>query len=53
MIPHVKTKLIFIAKKQNIFFEIKTQKQKMSFLNSTNILFTILEQFLQFKACTS
>ena len=54
--PHVKGKLIFIGMKQFIFFEkpnneiLKTKKKK-SFSSSTNIQFTILEQFLKFKAC--
>ena len=58
MIPHMKANVIFIGKKQkNIFFENpnnqKPNTKKMSFSSSTNIQFTIWEQFLQFKACKS
>jgi hypothetical protein len=31
----------------------KTQYEKLSFSSSTNIHFTMLEQFLKFKACKS
>ena len=53
MIPHMKAKMIFIGKKQKTFFfeKPKYQIQKWSFLIYTNIQFTIMEQFLQFKAC--
>ena len=49
----MKAKLIFIGMKQkNKYF--KNQKtKKLSFSNSTNIQYTILEQFLEFKACKS
>ena len=58
MIPHMKNKVIFIGKKQKkkIFKKTNNQKpntKKMSFSSSTNIQFTIWEQFLQFKACKS
>ena len=54
----MKAKLIFIEKKQNNLFFWKTQNpntksKKLSFFISTNIQFTIMEQFLQFKACKS
>ena len=51
----MKAKMIFIGKKQKkIFFEKpKYQIQKWSFLIYTNIQFTIMEHFLQFKACKS
>ena len=55
-IPHMKAKLILIGKKttkKNIFSwkTQKTQTQKLLFFSSTNIQFTILEQFLKYKAC--
>ena len=42
----MKAKVIFIEKNP-------ITKNKMSFSSSTNIQFTIWEQFLQFKACKS
>ena len=55
MIPHMKANVIFIGKMQKKFFFEKPNNQKpnpkkMSFSSSTNIQYTILEQFLQFKA---
>ena len=53
----MKCKLIFIGMKQKKCFEKsynqKPKTPKMSFSSFTNIQFTILEQFLQFKACKS
>ena len=58
MIPHMKANVIFVGKKQKKkkFEKPNNQKpntKKMSFSSSTNIQFTIWEQFLQFKACKS
>ena len=54
----MKAKLIFIGKTQQIYLFKKKNNQKpntkkMSFSSSTNIQYTIWEQFLQFKACKS
>ena len=53
-IPH-KAKLNLIGKKwkTKLFDKPKNQIQKLSFSSSTNIQFTIWEQFLQFKAFKS
>ena len=55
----MKVNVIFIWKKQKKkkFFEKpnnqKPNTKKLSFSSSTNIQYTIWEQFLQFKACKS
>ena len=54
----MKANVIFVGKKQKkIFFEKpnnqKPNTKKMSFSSSTNIQYTIWEQFLQFKAWKS
>ena len=49
----MKAKVIFIEKKKFLKNLITKNQNKMSFSSSTNIRFTIWEQFLQFKACKS
>ena len=49
----MKAKLIFIGMKQIFYFFEKNKNPKLSFSSSTNIQFTILEQFIKFKACKS
>ena len=53
MIPHMKAKVIFIDKKNLLKPNTKEQNKKMPFSSSTNIQFTIREQFLQLKAFKS
>ena len=47
----MKTKMIFIGGKKPKY--PNTKSKKLLFFISTNIQFTIMEQFLQFKACKS